>query len=822
MLRVFVTKGGVDDDRQSQMSFSMQGATATTPATPQTPGCAGDNENASKPDSGNQAKQQKRKCRLCKTMQPVSEWPINCPHCRFCKRAIDNLAYCAKIQKQDDWWKQVRKDEAELRSVVKKYLEQCPAVSEDGAGGSKKRGVFNTVRYQEEFRATSAIINDDEGIMMHRSRYLAWAQSPANPEGILNKTQAEIKWDEMADAAGQGKWLTNNHGPPSEPVQLRIKVADRVTFRNAFEHSKVQEIQQNKEVKKATLESVEAGTRSLLRDHEKGLGRDGKQKDFGAIAQAMLAASEFDAGGGLERSSAFAGPGVFMPNIENMKDEIDDAKQEELQKKEEKKAAATLAREGHSASGINTTPTTTPKPFVSGDSSTTKEGNANTEWFDEGSINKAKRMQEQSQTKMTETLEKTLATALESLHADNSSKDPSIACRERDTLKARLKFLIAVMGWDPAETDALITNPTTETVHRMPQLKEECQQAALKTIQDGVAAGRPPCVDYLLLEPTSLMAKALSDGFADLLKNANSKDEVLLFCKAMDGRRQPLLKLCKSVSSAARELSSAHNSKKRVSAQAANESATKKPRGSSTPNPTSSRKSAIFDVALISGQQMQSVALGGNADVLNVCSGVTMDLNYPLVFTSGNWNRLMKDAIIEPLMTQFQTTWMSSQIRVSSGRAALKMNEPASSLARDIISVPVRQLVCQLPQDDKYNAVRASIAPVLFAAACGSEHTYVEKDGCASLRLATRGFREVVMLTAQVLASIVAPGVDTKNQSLSQCCAGLLTASQAAIQVAAKDIRFATVGPNDLLYTPPGWIVAERIHNAANKNGDAP
>jgi hypothetical protein len=55
---------------------------------------------------------------------------------------------------------------------------------------------------------------------------------------------------------------------------------------------------------------------------------------------------------------------------------------------------------------------------------------------------------------------------------------------------------------------------------------------------------------------------------------------------------------------------------------------------------------------------------------------------------------------------------------------------------------------------------------------------------------------------------------------LSKLCTGLLTAPAAAFKDVNSDIFCTTVGVNDFLYTPPGWIIAERIHTAPNKNGD--
>ena len=322
----------------SQLSFGQLGRTPRSArGSEAVPGTLGTPGTPSKPKP---KKEEKRKCGLCKGMQPLAEWPVNCPHCRRCKQAIDNLSYASKAQGQEEWWKQQRKDEASLRALVKKYQEQCPAPNDKG----KNRGVFNLVRYIEEFKAKTAVISNDVGEMMCRSRYLAWAQTYHNPEGALTEKQAEARWSEMESAASSGDWLHNKNGPVQEPLQLRIRTASQVIFQDEFSHAKVQESQQQKDLKKASLADVEAGRRSLLRDQEcGGLGKNGEHKDFGGIAQAMLQTQQSS---GSHRDSAFAGPGVFLPNMQGMQDELAEdeaAKKAKAESKKQKKTTLQLA-----------------------------------------------------------------------------------------------------------------------------------------------------------------------------------------------------------------------------------------------------------------------------------------------------------------------------------------------------------------------------------------------------------------------------------------------------------------------------------------------
>ena len=793
-------------ERESQQSFGALG-------TPQ----AGETPN---PRRDNKSKVEKKKCGLCKTQQPAADWPINCPHCRVCKRAIDNLAYCARVQHQEEWWKGVRKDEQELRTLVKKYLEQCPPSVAGGSVSSaqKKRGLFLTVRYQEEFRASSAVVNDDEGIMMHKSRYLAWAQTHENPDGAFSKSQAENKWNEMEEAAGLGIWIHNKSGPAAEPLCLRIKTADKVTFRNAFEHAKVQEAQQNRELRRATAEAVEAGRRSLLRDHDRGLGRDGQHQDFGAIAQCMVASSAASEPGGARRDSAFSGSGVFVPNLDMMKEDIAEDKLEAAQKKTKTEQGPT---DGSSAAEPGCQGESTPVQTQA-----TRGGSAPT-WFDEGAINRAKRSQEQAQAKLLATLEKTLATSVVSLGEDTrctgNSQDAQ-QNREVETLKARLKFLLCVLGFDPEAVGALAADNSAQRLAGLRKFHLEAQETGLAELKTAAAGGRAPCIDFQELETADVINKSLTEGFEKLLASATSKDEVVQFCKTLDKRRQPLMKLCKAVSSAAKDVTSAVKSNKRVASQAANAKGAasdtpKRARGMTSAVSAASRKAAVFEVAVASGKQVQIVRLG--PDNAPASKAEAVDLSYPVIFSSGEWSCLAKDAVIQAALSQFQAAWVTSQIRISVGRGAQALTDPSSSAVSQALSETVKNLLCQVPADAKYDGLRSSLAPVMFAAAGGREHAYMEKDGCASLRLATQGVREVALFPPSSLKDISPATGGAAGSAMARLCTGLLSAPASAIQACCGDMRCATLGAKDVLHTPPGWVVAERIHSAANKNSDA-
>lgn len=523
------------DEVNSKSSFNMLGGQQVTPekqrpekqkdssdsllALSGAPSTLGGSAPSPAPSKPGKKGEEKRRCRTCAKMQTTSDWPLNCPHCRLCKRAIDNLRNASKMQKQDDWWKETHGDEKKLRKVIEKYNERCPPAPE------KKRSkmFFSIVQYIETFKASSSVLHDDEGEMMHKDKFISWSKSVDNPDGIFTDAQADAKWEELR--AGP---LTDEKGPITQPDRCRVKTKDRVIFRTGFEHAKEQRCQQNKDEKKATMDSVEIGRRSLLRDHEKGIGRNGEEADFSAIGQAMLGTAMGSSGTG---TSAFAGPGVYVPNVSDLG--------EELAEEAEAKASLAAAKKGKRAAQ--------PQEGESDDDEGKEEEPsekkaAKTAWFDEGSINQAKRKQQTADESLRVLMGKVEADASEALHA---AGDDVRYEREVATLKFRFKFLTAALSADTSILPELLQ--TTKNKERQ----------------------RPPSEDWLSLVRLQEIQVATEKVFLECSEQAQTRDDVDRRVKGLVNRRVPLTKLSKSVAKATKDLLAAAKSRKRTEEQEA-------------------------------------------------------------------------------------------------------------------------------------------------------------------------------------------------------------------------------------------------------------
>ena len=99
--------------------------------------------------------------------------------------------------------------------------------------------------------------------------------------------------------------------------------------------------------------------------------------------------------------------------------------------------------------------------------------------------------------------------------------------------------------------------------------------------------------------------------------------------------------------------------------------------------------------------------------------------------------------------------------------------------------------------------LQAAMAPSLFAVAAGKDAAFLEKDGLATLRFTWSGIREVVLSPASAWSP--APGKTTA------ICGRMLQATASEVTAQRDRTHFATLGPDDVLYVPAGWITCKSV-----------
>lgn len=175
--------------------------------------------------------------------------------------------------------------------------------------------------------------------------------------------------------------------------------------------------------------------------------------------------------------------------------------------------------------------------------------------------------------------------------------------------------------------------------------------------------------------------------------------------------------------------------------------------------------------------------------------------------------------LIRLAFKHFQSWWTATPHKLFNGQTCQPIQDPHVQLA-------ARQLLTQEPllqalfQTESHAELHSSLAAGFFAAATGSEHVYTEKDFLPSLRLCITGSRVVIMMPVQSVWDWAMPGTDVNSSKIASMILALST-EQVAQMSRMFPVFSATLGPGDLLYTPPGWIMAERIATYSGQNAQA-
>ncbi len=301
-----------------------------------------------------------------------------------------------------------------------------------------------------------------------------------------------------------------------------------------FSHSKAQQLQASKAQCKVTEEELAQGRRSLLRDHERGVGRNGEEADFTGIARGMLQKSS----GGSTPASAFTNSGVYIADVRQMAEDV----KEEAEEAQRAKAAARKASKEERRDDVPQE-TEVEASAEKGQGSTAKRRR----FFDESIVHRKKRDQEQAMQKLSRSMQE----CVESAEAAIAAAGDGQFLVEVSTCTHRLNFLRACLQQDGQE-------PGTSA------------QAALDALRASLATGgRPPCDGWEQLSPVKALDTEQENTFQRLQQEAKSNEDVMREVARLTDARRPLAALVKSVQKATQEITGALKSKKRVEEQQA-------------------------------------------------------------------------------------------------------------------------------------------------------------------------------------------------------------------------------------------------------------
>jgi hypothetical protein len=395
--------------------------------------------------------------------------------------------------------------------------------------------------------------------------------------------------------------------------------------------------------------------------------------------------------------------------------------------------------------------------------------------------------------------------------------------REKETLKSRLKFLLHVAGYGEVDDWSAIS---ADTFSSPPVKTEALLVQGLKQAIQNCNEARPPCENYKQLEPLQVIKSSLTTGFQDLLEKARTKEEVVAFVKAIQSRRQPIAKLCQAVSKAAKDLKATYNSKKRVAQQAPDSTPGSQPSkkhrvSGDTPKVGAKTSMPLFAAAQTHATKIRIVPLtapDNEAPDLDP----PLDLAAPVLFTAGTWKSFDTEPSVSAALQSFTSLWKAADARTTQKKASQKLVGDAAALVRSSLSKPLQEWLQAVPSDDTFKDLETSLQPSAFASCSGTESVYIEKDAVPCVRLTIQGIREVAMAPVSSWGRYGLAGQSALagKGMIQRICGSFMHAAPSVVQAGHQCVYFATIGPGDLLYTPAGWIVAERVHQAASKTAD--
>ena len=223
----------------------------------------------------------KKACRGCCKLWPTEKFAVNTPYCPECNPVMKRLQRLAKSQKAEETLKEIKGDLDRLRRLIAHYREKVP---QSGADRGRKDG-FKFVEFKQVEEASSQVLKDRRGKMMHEARYIEYATSIKG--GSYTWLEAKGKWDAMFSDSEHPR---DYDGPDHSRLQLLVSTSTVMTQREAYKRSKVIEMSERQ---KYTEENLAKARRGLTSGHEEiDNSQDTLQQMYSALATASGPAFE--------------------------------------------------------------------------------------------------------------------------------------------------------------------------------------------------------------------------------------------------------------------------------------------------------------------------------------------------------------------------------------------------------------------------------------------------------------------------------------------------------------------------------------------------
>ncbi len=653
-------------------------------------------------------KAMKVRCRGCCKGYSDSDFPVSSIFCWDCKRALDNIARQARAQGPDaqTWLSECRKDELKVRVILQSYFEKCPPAT---MSRGKSRGTWNLVSYMETYRAESSVRRTAKGKLMWFGEFMEFAMSTKG--GRLAEDEAKGRWEAMR---ADPDVLKDEGGPEKSRFRVCVEKGHYMEQSDSWSHNK--EIQlKERDMKKATVESVEALKKRMARDHN-ALDDDGQ---LAAVAKGLMRSSPTSLAGGMTASSSsgFVGAGLLLGDIQELLPVQE-------QHEESSVAPASPAPTEFAAVGAELASVTQAR------------------WFDrKPAVTRAVRTAvakiEAASTALG-SVSAALALKIKEVEALPDTEQRDLRT-EASTAKERLAAVSAVLG-------------SVEELERV-RAAVKCGEMPL------------PCENFNMISTIAALKVSIEDCITEV--RIHSEDNIKECLARFEEERKQLMALVRSAKTALSDLQSAQRSRERLSKQRARaaeaacaQSGPKRAKKESEEG-AGSRGRCIFELGPSSGTTMRSFSSIEAAVQQAQAAGLHNILAEPCVVSDATFRGVDKDAIVRPVVVAFSRMLSTSAPFLSSGRAGQPIRTAEAVKAVEGLLAKLSSSWCCLWAKDKDVVgplpaiMQRSMQPSLFAVAHSVESVYNEPLYQAAFRLTTHGTRSVVMAAAADLASFL-------------------------------------------------------------------
>ncbi|CAK9041292.1 unnamed protein product [Durusdinium trenchii] len=732
-----------------------------------------------------------KKCNSC-TKWKLRKEAFNADQkkCKDCFNHIRSLHRVAASQKcGTDMKKLEEEDPKQYNALMKEFVK---IREQSRKAGDKLK--FSIQAFRVSWKSREGERKENVGEMMWEEEYYQWAKTAK--AGFLSRQEAESNWNTWLN---DKDWPRDTAGPRGY-IRLYVRTADKII---GFEEvSKEKEFTKEEKLgKNASKEVIESRLGFVMGDQGLHAHEVCDFEDMRHKAQTAFASSHDQR----SDNSAVANPfldGILAPDVDDLLQAVEKKKRKSGAKAEEKNESSDASGEEEEENDDENKKDPKDDPKRS--------------WFDqETQTIKAERAFKLQMEKVRAEMVKVSESMSDTLTKFRSQKSESQdGAREFKTemhvVERRQDWLNATLMKDGGQ------EKLTGLIQAL-SVAESGADSATESRDMSAIARAGPCAGYEQLKPVAYL-----EGFASSFRSCTSKQQIKSKVEELAPVRKVLTSLTNSCKSALADLNRAkkkrdedkEKEKNKKVKDAAEEKAKAKAK-------TQRRGSGVTKHLLINPDSGWASA--------HIPSDTKWKFEWsysePFVISSGFQSFWDSNQKVEESLKQFGALFSESSMRITEGRAHKPLDPELVPAVHKHFEKILPPSFLLSPQESSEASHYQDVLKMLDTSSFGVASSHIslgkfELNQFPCVRVNWSGTRLVsVVLLQGVLQEIQTDG--SQKKSLLDVLEWLAKAQEGDLMTLAKrDQAFmGTVGPNDVLYLPPGALVSHRVHQGSDLLG---